>query len=174
MLFRSESEYRLMSGCCRRFTPVVTRREMLRLSSIGFGSLALASLLREESVAGDGLTPKLPLWAPTAKRVIFLFMSGGPSHIDLFDPKPLLDRDHGKPLPFKERGVQFAKRGNLMRSPWKFRRTGNSGLPMSELWQHLPNVADELCMIHSMCETGRGQGPWPMWSSGRVSTAMGE
>ncbi|MCP4889611.1 MAG: DUF1501 domain-containing protein, partial [Planctomycetaceae bacterium] len=94
----------------------------------------------------------------SAKRVIFLFMHGGPSHIDLFDPKPRLDRDDGKELPFDGSRVTFADRGKLMRSPWKFRPCGESGIPMSELWQHLPQVADEMCMIHSVCETNVAHG----------------
>lgn len=78
--------------------------------------------------------------------------------MDLFDPKPELDRRDGQKLPFDGSRVKFAARGNLMRSPWKFRRCGESGLPMSELWQHLPAVADELCMIHSVCETNVAHG----------------
>ena len=85
-------------------------------------------------------------------------MHGGPSHVDLFDYKPRLQRDSGQALPFEERSVQFAARGNLMGSPWGFRRTGSSGLWMSELWQHLPQVADDLCMVHSVCETNVAYG----------------
>ena len=142
-----------------------SRRHLLNRAAIGFGGMALSGLLAEQACSTDAPSSRQnPLAArpshhpATAKRVIFLFMSGGPSHIDLFDPKPMLDRDHGKPLPFEERGVQFAKRGNLMRSPWRFRQTGESGIPMSELWQHLPEVADELCMIHSVCDTNVAHG----------------
>ena len=78
--------------------------------------------------------------------------------MDLFDPKPRLDRDHGKKLPFEGSRVTFAARGNLMRSPWKFRECGQSGIPMSELWEHLPKVADDLCMLHSVCETNVAHG----------------
>lgn len=139
---------------------------MLNRFATGFGGLALNGMLAEQLFSGQDATPqhksplaaRTPHHAPKAKRIIFLFMSGGPSHVDLFDHKPMLDRDDGKPLPFKERGVQFAERGNLMRSPWKFRPTGQSGIPMSELWQHLPEVADELCMIHSVCETNVAHG----------------
>src|SRR5205809_471363 len=79
--------------------------------------------------------PKPPHFTPRAKRVIFLFMHGGPSHLDTFDPKPLLDRDHGKPLPFK-RPLTFAEGaiGSLLKSPWQFRRHGQSGLPVSDLF----------------------------------------
>jgi len=95
---------------------------------------------------------------PRAKRVLFLFMHGGPSHVDLFDYKPRLQEESGNPPPFERRRVPFAQRGNLMGSPWKFRRVGECGHWMSELWQHLPRVADELCMLHSLCETNVSHG----------------
>ncbi len=76
----------------------------------------------------------------------------------LFDYKPKLEEYSGKPLPFAERKAQFAERGDVMASPWKFRRVGQSGLWMSDLWQHLPTVADELCMVHSVCETNVSHG----------------
>jgi hypothetical protein len=143
-------------------TPL-SRRQLLGRSAAGFGGLALNGMFAEQALAerptgGNPLAARDGHHRATAKRVIFLFMSGGPSHVDLFDHKPMLDRDHGKPLPFEERGVQFAKRGNLMKSPWRFRQTGDSGIPMSELWQHLPEVADDLCMIHSVCETNVAHG----------------
>src|SRR5678815_3434553 len=85
-----------------------SRRTLLSRTAVGFGSLALASLFAEESSADSNpnnsqtnpLAPKLPHFAARAKRVIFLFMKGGPSHLDTFDPKPLLTRDDGKPVPF--------------------------------------------------------------------------
>ena len=139
-----------MSGCCGQLTPVVTRREMLRLSSIGFGSLALAPLLQDQRAAGEGLTPKLPLRAPTAKRVIFLFMHGGPSQVDTFDYKPLLERDHGKPLPFAKPRVVSGKTGNLLKSPWKFKKYGESGAWVSELFPYVGKCVDDMCIINSM------------------------
>ncbi|MEE3366620.1 MAG: DUF1501 domain-containing protein, partial [Planctomycetota bacterium] len=81
-------------------TPLVSRRSLLQRSAVGFGSLALASMLADESAAaavGDPLAARLPLVAARAKRIIFLLMSGGPSQVDTFDHKPLLDRDDGKP-----------------------------------------------------------------------------
>ena len=84
-----------MNHNCNRFTPVFTRREMLRLSGIGFGSLALASLLEEEARAENPLGPSPPQFRAKAKRVIFLFMHGGPSQVYTFDYKPLLIRDDG-------------------------------------------------------------------------------
>ena len=128
----------------------MTRRDFLNSVGAGFGGLAFNAL------AGGGLAQ--PQFKPRAKRVIFLFMHGGPSHVDLFDYKPSLAKHNGQPLPFPERKVQFAARGNLMASPWKLRQVGASGLWMSELWQHLPKVADELCMLHSVCETNVSHG----------------
>ncbi|MDB4507922.1 DUF1501 domain-containing protein, partial [bacterium] len=115
-----------------------SRRQLLNNICTGFGGLAFNALLGNTANA-------IPLshTKARAKRVIFLFMHGGPSHVDLFDYKPQLIKDSGKPLPFPERKVQFAARGNLMASPWQFRQVGQSGAWMSELWQHLPKVADE-------------------------------
>ena len=138
-----------------------SRRRALEGICVGFGGLALKGLIASEAYAGplvDGLTPRPPFFEPRAKRVIFLFMHGGPSHIDLFDPKPQLTKHDGRPLPFDGSRVTFADRGNLMKSPWKFSRHGEHGLPMSELWEHLPSVADELCMLHSVCETNVAHG----------------
>jgi len=139
-----------MSKRRRQLSSQVSRREMLRLSSIGFGSLALGSLLCEEGVADKGLAPKLPLWAPTAKRVIFLFMHGGPSQVDTFDHKPLLDRDHGKPLPFAKPRVVSSQTGNLLKSPWKFKQYGESGAWVSELFRNVGECVDDMCIINSM------------------------
>src|SRR5216110_1858636 len=105
----------------------LSRRELLHVSSTGFGGMALAAMLGEQAQAatvGAGapnpLAVKAPHFPAKAKRVIFLFMHGGPSQVDTFDYKPLLTRDDGKPLPFAKPRIQFAQTGNLMRSPWKF------------------------------------------------------
>src|SRR5689334_21905178 len=100
-----------------------SRRHLLRRSAAGFGYLALASHLAEDAAgapAADPLAPKPPHFPPRAKRIVFLFMKGGPSHVDTFDPKPLLTRDHGKPYPGQKPRVQFAPTGNLLKSPWNF------------------------------------------------------
>jgi hypothetical protein len=109
--------------------------------------LGLSSLLAQR----DPLAPRAPHFPAKAKRVIFLFMHGGPSHMDTFDPKPRLTRDHGKPLPFK-RPLTFAEKnvGGLLGSPWTFRKHGQSGLEISELFPHVARHADELCIIRSM------------------------
>lgn len=138
---------------CRRFTPVLTRRDLLRQSANGFGFLALADLLSRAEAAPesrDPLAPRMPHFAPRAKRVIFLFMHGGPSQIDTFDYKPLLERDHGKPLPFPKPRVVSAPTGNLLKSPWKFRQYGQCGAWVSDLFPEVGKQADDLCIIHSM------------------------
>src|SRR5262249_18847711 len=104
------------SSSCRRFTPVLTRRDLLRQSGGGFGLLALADLLsRSEAASGGGnpLAPRAPHFTPRARRVLFLFMHGGPSQVDTFDYKPLLERDHGKPLPFPKPRIVSSQTGNL-------------------------------------------------------------
>ena len=139
---------------------VLSRRQALRSSAVGFGNLAFLSLLQREA-AGASLSPlaaKLPHGTARAKRVVFLFMKGGPSHVDTFDPKPLLDRDHGKPLPFDLPRVTFAKQGALLRSPWKFRRHGESGLPVSELFPAVAEHIDDLCVLRSVHGTNPAHG----------------
>jgi hypothetical protein len=125
---------------------------MLRSSAAGFAGLALAGLLADDAAAArvDPLAPRSPHFQPRAKRVIFLFMHGGPSQVDTFDYKPLLTRDHGKPLPFAKPRVVSSETGNLLRSPWQFRQHGQSGAWVSELFPHTAGVVDDLCFIHSM------------------------
>jgi hypothetical protein len=140
----------------------VSRRNLLKSSAIGFGHLALASLLAEGSAAADRaidpLVARRPHLAARARRVIFLFMKGGPSHLDTFDYKPLLDRDDGKPLPFEKPRVQFAPTGNLLKSPWKFAKHGQSGIEVSELFPHLVRHVDDLCFVHSLHGTNAAHG----------------
>jgi Protein of unknown function (DUF1501) len=133
----------------------MSRRDLLRLSSAGFGSLALAGLLADTARGADKradtpLAPKPPHFPARAKRVIFLFMHGGPSQVDTFDYKPLLERDHGKPLPFAKPRVVSSQTGNLLRSPWKFTQHGQSGAWVSELFPHLAGCVDDICFIRSM------------------------
>src|SRR3954466_2289001 len=130
---------------------MLSRRQMLRRSAVGFGHLALAALLAEDaaaSPAADPLTPRAPHFPARAKRVIFLFMKGGPSHVDTFERKPLLERDDGKPLPFAKPRVQFAPTGNLLKSPWKFSQHGDSGSWVSELFPNVARCVDDLCFLH--------------------------
>ena len=139
-----------MNRSCHRFTPVFSRREMLRTSGAGFGALALSAILGSPSAADDPLAPKTPHFAAKAQRVIFLFMHGGPSQVDTFDYKPRLERDHGKPLPFSKPRVFSSQTGNLLKSPWRFQQHGQSGAWVSELFPHLARRADDICFIHSM------------------------
>jgi hypothetical protein len=116
--------------------------------------MALAGLLGQEAagsaVGTDPLAPRKPHFTPKAKRVIFLFMHGGPSHVDTFDHKPLLDRDDGKPLPFAKPRIVSSPTDNLLASPWKFSRHGQSGLWVSSLFPNVAMHADKLCVLNAM------------------------
>src|SRR6476620_292081 len=142
-----------MPGCFQ-FTPVCTRRDMLRLSANGFGLLALADMLAGAARADDTpVDPKNPLAVrpphlpARAKRVIFLFMPGGPSQVDTFDFKPELKKQDGKPYPGLKPRVQFAKTGDLLASPWQFKPGGTCGTMVSDLFPHVRDRADDLCVI---------------------------
>lgn len=135
-----------------KLPPSLSRREMLRTCSLGFGSLALAGLLADKSygaLTGDLRKPG-PNFTPKAKRVVFCYMSGGVSHLDSFDPKPELAKRHGQPMPVPVRPTMFNNNGNIMASPWAFKNRGQSGLPVSELFPHIAAHADRLCVIRSM------------------------
>ena len=142
----------------------ISRRALLRRTALGFGSLGLYSLLQDAALLGAGadrgpLASKQPHFPVRAKRIIFLFMHGGVSHVDTFDPKPRLDKDHGKPLPIKRSLTFNAKSaGGLMRSPWEFRRRGGSGIPVSELFPEIASCADDLCVVRSMVGEGVDHG----------------
>ena len=145
---------------CRRFLPPpFTRREMLGRSANGFGALALAGLLAEQSLADraeaqgaakNPLGPHVAHHAPQAKNVIFLFMDGGPSQVDTFDPKPRLDREHGQKIKMKVPPTQFDNVGDVLKSPWKFRQYGESGIPVSDLFPHVARCVDDLAVVRSM------------------------
>ncbi|MCX6382813.1 MAG: DUF1501 domain-containing protein [Armatimonadetes bacterium] len=131
-----------------------TRRDMLRDCGVGFGMLAFAAMMGEQAEAekksNNPLTVRAPHFAPRAKRVIFIFMHGGPSQVDTFDPKPLLTRDNGKPYPFSKPRIQFAATGNLLKSPWEFKKYGQSGIEVSDLFPHVGSCVDDLCMLRSI------------------------
>ncbi len=142
--------------------PVATsRRDFLARAGNGFGALALQYLLSREAQASEKkktgkelnpLAPRPPHFAPKAKAVIFLFMVGGPSQMETFDPKPLLDRMHGQQMPpsFGEVKSQFVKSGTpLMGSAWKFRKYGQSGVEVSDLLPHTATCVDDLAVIRS-------------------------
>jgi len=127
-------------------TPFLSRRDALRAVSCGFGYLAFASLSTEAAQASTNpLARKTPHFTPRAKRVIFLCMRGGPTHVDTFDYKPKLQSDAGKTASGGDRN-----RGQLLPSPWKFSQHGKSGLPISGLFPNVANHADDLCLLNSM------------------------
>ncbi len=129
------------------------RRDLLQLSSAGFGSLALSGILGLEqarAAAADPLAVRSPHFPARAKRVIFLFMHGGPSQVDTFDYKPLLKRDHGKPLPFARPKVVSSETFNLLQSPWAFKQYGQSGAWVSDLFPATAKCVDDMCFIKSM------------------------
>ena len=128
-------------------SPSLTRREMLAQCSTGFGLMALQGLMSSPAFGG---TTKKPHFKPRAKHVILCYMSGGASHVDTFDPKPKLKEMHGKPMPVKVERTQFNNNGNIMASPFEFKKYGQSGLPVSSLFPHVAESADELAVIRSI------------------------
>ena len=128
---------------------MLTRRDLLKSASSGVGYLAFAALAHEQANAEKKthgpLSPKEPHFLPRAKRVIFLSMRGAPSHVDMFDYKPKLNQDSGKPGRFGS-----GRGGKLLGSPWKFKRHGKSGLWISELTPEIASHADDLCMLNGM------------------------
>jgi hypothetical protein len=131
-----------------------SRREWLAEAACGFGSVALLSLFTKHSVASDagrraGILSSLH-HVPRAKQIIFLYMDGGPSQIDTFDPKPLLSKYHGQPFPMKAEPTQFDNNGATLQSPWSFSRHGQSGLWVSSLFPHIARHSDRLAVIRSM------------------------
>jgi hypothetical protein len=137
----------------------LTRRELLRRSGMGFGMLGLAGVFAHGAMLGSAaqaaatdinpLAPKKPHFPGKAKRVVHLFMNGGPSHVDTFDPKPMLDKYHGKPLPTQNLRTE-RKTGAALRSPFKFQRFGKSGIEVSELFAQTAQCIDDIAVIRSM------------------------
>ena len=146
-----------MFPCHRYRSEPLSRRSFLRQSGCGFGSLALAALMAQgelggkaAAAAGDVNAPKQPHFKPRAKNIIFLYMDGGPSQVDTFDPKPRLNAEFGKPFPLKMEPTQFNLNGSTFGSPWKFQPYGQSGIPVSELFPHVAQHVDKLAVIRSM------------------------
>lgn len=133
---------------------------MLARCANGFGAVALTALLRDPAFGEtlkvgidtprDPLAPQVAHYAPRAKNVIFLFMDGGPSQVDTFDPKPRLDKEHGSPIRMKVPPTQFDNVGNVLKSPWAFRQYGESGIPVSDLFPNVARHVDELAIVRSM------------------------
>lgn len=127
----------------------MNRRKLLSLMGGGFGMVGLQSLLRADAAAGDPLAPRPPHFPAKAKRVVYLFLNGGPSQVDTFDPKPALTKYHGQPMPSGNLKTE-RKTGNLMKSPFQFHRCGKSGIEVSEIFPKLGAMIDECCVIRSM------------------------
>src|SRR6516225_7204027 len=133
----------------------LSRRHMLAQCANGFGALALTALLGDAAYGAspgdnDPLAPKPPHFKAKAKNVVFLFMDGGPSQIDTFDPKPRLAKEHGQPIKMKVPPTQFNNVGAVLQSPWTFRRCGENGIPISSLFPHIAACVDDLAVIRSM------------------------
>jgi hypothetical protein len=145
---------------CGRFQDVpISRREMLARSAQGFGALALAALAGDSAYGltpGEGgasdspFAPRATHFPAKAKNVIFLFMDGGPSQMDTFDPKPLLAKEHGQPIKIKVQPTQFDNVGKVLQSPWQFKQYGQSGIPVSDLFPHVATCVDDMAIIRSM------------------------
>ena len=130
----------------------MSRREMLGRCATGFGAVALSSLLTDPAYgkAKSPFAPRKPHHDAKAKSVIFLYMDGGVSQVDSFDYKPRLEKDNGKPFSAKINPTQFDNIGKTLKSPWNFKQYGQSGLNVSDLFPHVGEMADELCVVRSM------------------------
>ncbi len=142
---------------CQRFRPLPrSRRELLQSAACGFGAVAINSLLSESLAAMDDKSLRPDLGAkpthfpPKAMSVIFLYMDGGVSQVDSFDPKPRLIEQNGKPFPTKIEPTQFNNIGNTLASPWKFQQYGQSGIPVSDLFPETAKHVDDMAVIRSM------------------------
>src|ERR1051325_10946886 len=162
-------------------TNLVSRRRFLQTNALGIGSLALAWLLKQDNLLAEPSRPELevrhfdllakpPQFQPRAKAMISLFMQGGPSHIDMFDPKPALDKLDGQKCPGEIKYDNAAQASSkVLASPWKFSKHGQCEMELSELVPYLGKVADDICLIRSM-HTGvnnHGQSIYAMHSGKR-------
>src|SRR5579883_1578558 len=141
----------------------LTRREVLHRCGMGMGALALGSIMseiglttpasaaeiRSAEASINPLAPKAPQFPAKAKRVIHLFMNGGPSHVDTFDPKPMLAKYHGKPLPMANPRTE-RRTGAAFKSPYTFKHYGKSGIEVSEIFAKTAEQIDDICVIRGM------------------------
>ena len=146
-----------MSHCRNFVAPPLSRREMLSQCANGFGVVALAAMMADGERAVNAATDSEGIsvtqgthFEPKVRNVIFLYMDGGVSQVDTFDPKPELDRQNGKPFPSKIEKTQFNNIGNSLASPWKFKNYGKSGTPVSDLFPHVGQHVDDMAVIRSM------------------------
>lgn len=140
-------------------TTHLNRREMLQNGALGFGAVAMAALLSEQAFGSvytdparvkQPMKPITPMYSAKAKNIIFLFMEGGPSQVDTFDPKPRLEKERGEPIKMDVPTTQFNNVGTVMPSQWEFRNYGESGIPVSDLFPHVGKCVDDLAVIRSM------------------------
>ena len=135
---------------CNHFGELpTTRRGFLQQATMGFGALALGALMGDKAY-GAAPYAQLPHYTPKAKNVIFLYMDGGVSQVDSFDPKPELDKLDGQPFKMKMEPTQFDNNGNTLGSQWAFNNYGESGIPVSDLFPYVGGCVDDLCVIRSM------------------------
>ena len=153
-----------MHHCGRFIQAPLSRRQMLQRCASGFGAFALTALLNDKAFAADAAAghiaapnilpqvpgPRITHFPAKARSVIFLYMDGGPSQMDTFDPKPRLTAEHGQPFKMKMEPTQFDNNGNTLGSPWKFKQYGESGIPVSDLFPHVGTCADELAVVRSL------------------------
>jgi hypothetical protein len=152
-----------MFPCGQTIQSPISRRQMLARCANGFGAVALSALLGDDrsGLAADRLasdrrvdpsSPRPPHFAPRAQNVIFLYMDGGPSQVDTFDPKPVLDQQDGKSfaLDIDQRTLQFNNMGKTLASLWKFKQYGESGIPVSDLFPHVAKHVDKMAVLRSM------------------------
>lgn len=142
-------------GCgCGNFAPApLSRREMLKQCANGFGAVALSALLADKAYGatpGSESLAGLPNYRARAKNVIFLYMDGGVSQVDSFDPKPRLTQDNGKPFSMTMEPTQFDNNGSTLGSPWEFKQYGQAGTPVSELFPYVGACVDDLAIVRSM------------------------
>lgn len=138
----------------------MTRRQVLQDAAVGFGAMALNSILQQQKLYGAesasakeriyDLKPKPPMFPAQAKRVIFIYIGGGPSTIDMWDPKPALSKYNGQPAPFEIKGRALNGSQQIMASPWKFTQCGESGREISDLLPHFQKVVDKVTFVRSM------------------------
>lgn len=143
----------------------MTRRDALKTAACGFGSLAMAALATEQAMAADPLAARAPHFPAKAKRIIFIFLQGGVSHVDSFDYKPRLERDDGRAMPFDDArsiansGNRAASNRRVMKNLWDFSQYGECGRHVSRLFPHIAQHVDDLCVIKSLHTEGVAHGP---------------
>ena len=131
--------------------PFLSRRQALQEAALGFGGLALTSMIaRAAETPTYSLRPRQPHFPAKAKNVIFIYVGGGPSTIDMFDPKPLLRKFNGQPAPFEIKGRALNGSQEVMASPWEFTRSGRSGREISNLLPYFQKVVDKVSFVPTM------------------------